>query len=55
MRELVFYLYNGQVPLIDSMAIELLPLADRFQLDQLKQMTGQVFYLPIFLLKALKI
>ena len=56
MREVVFYLYSGRVPLLDKMAIQLFPQADRFQLDQLKNLTEQVFqFKSIFEFKKLKV
>ena len=42
MRELVFYLYSGRVPLLESMTRQLFPIADRFQLYQLKLMAEAV-------------
>jgi hypothetical protein len=43
MREMLFYMYSGKSPLLQQMALDLLAVADRFQLNGLKEMADQVF------------
>ncbi|KAL3098237.1 hypothetical protein niasHS_002073 [Heterodera schachtii] len=42
MREMLFYMYSGRSPLLQQMALDLLAVADRFQLIGLKEMADQV-------------
>jgi speckle-type POZ protein len=42
MREMLFYMYSGRSPLLQQMALDLLAVADRFQLNGLKEMADQV-------------
>lgn len=42
MREMLFYIYSGTAPLLQQMALDLLAVADRFQLIGLKEMADQV-------------
>uniref|UniRef100_A0A914M023 BTB domain-containing protein n=1 Tax=Meloidogyne incognita TaxID=6306 RepID=A0A914M023_MELIC len=42
MREMLFYMYSGTAPSLQQMALDLLAVADRFQLIGLKEMADQV-------------
>lgn len=42
MREMLYYVYSGDSPMLQAMALELLAIADRFQLIGLKEMADQV-------------
>jgi hypothetical protein len=42
MHEMLHYMYSGQSPNLQSMALDLLAVADRFQLNGLKEMADQV-------------
>jgi hypothetical protein len=42
MREMIRYMYSGQAPKLQQMALDLLAVADRFQLNGLKEMADQV-------------
>uniref|UniRef100_A0A914HFR4 BTB domain-containing protein n=1 Tax=Globodera rostochiensis TaxID=31243 RepID=A0A914HFR4_GLORO len=42
MREMLFYMYSGRSPMLQQMALDLLAVADRFQLIGLKEMADQV-------------
>ena len=53
MRAILFYFYSDRVPLLDSMAIPLFTVADRFQLDDLKRMAGAVSLYIILILLSL--
>lgn len=44
MHEMLFYMYSGTAPMLQQMALELLAVADRFQLNGLKEMADQVIY-----------
>lgn len=42
MREMLFFMYSGHCPMLSQMALDLLAVADRFQLNGLKEMADQV-------------
>ena len=57
-KELItFYLYHGLVPFLPSLALHLLPLANRLQMDNLKQLCEDVimFFLVLILYFAQKL